>query len=161
MDTLPSISTVPSLTADERAAILDRLFEPCVPLHTLSVELLGDKNFQNYDELINSIGVQLTDLAESTSTSDSKWLDSILAAHPRLGDTAESVQSSIEQSHLHAESGDDGMSLSELNALYEKKFPGLRYVCASPSEKVATRKSLNHVIGSLSMAERETLSNKI
>lgn len=133
MDTLPSISTVPSLTADERAAILDRLFEPCVPLHTLSVELLRDKNFQSYDELINSIGVQLTDLAESSSTSDSKWLDSILAAHPRLGDTVESVQSSIEQSHLNAESGDDGMSLSELNALYEKKFPGLRYVYASPS----------------------------
>ena len=128
MENLPSISSVPSLTTHQRAALLDRLFEPCVPLHTLSVELLHDNLFQNYDELITSVGVQLTDLAESSSTSDSKWLDSILAAHPRLGDTADSVQSSHEQAHLHVETGDDGMSLSELNALYEKTFPGLRYV---------------------------------
>ena len=129
MEPLPSVSIIPSLTTNQRAALLDRLFEPCVPLHTLSVELLHDNKFQNYDELITSVGVQLTDLAGSSSTSDSKWLDSILAAHPRLGDTADSVQSSHEQAHLHAETSDEGMSLSELNALYEKTFPGLRYVC--------------------------------
>lgn len=131
MDKLPSISAIPSLTTHQRAALLDRLFEPCVPLHTLSVQLLHDNTFHNYDELITSVGVQLTDLVESSSTSDSEWLDSILAAHPRLGDTADSAQSSHEQAHLHGETGDDGMSLSELNALYEKTFPGLRYVCVS------------------------------
>lgn len=130
MEQLPSITTVSSLPAHERAAILDRLFEPSVPLHTLSLQLLGDKIFQAYDEMIASIGVQLTDLAESTSTSDTKWLDSILAAHPRLGDSVDSVQSSIEQAHLNVESSSDEMSLSELNTLYEKTFPGLRYVCA-------------------------------
>ena len=128
MEPLPKISKLPSLTAYERAAILDRLFEPCVPLHTLSLELLLKKTFNSYDDLISSVGVQLTDLAESTSSSDSEWLDSILAAHPRLGDNAESVQSSIEQAHLHSQELDGGLSLSELNALYEKTFPGLRYV---------------------------------
>ena len=131
MEKLPSISAIPSLRTHQRAALLDRLFEPCVPLHTLSVELLHDNTFQSYDEMIASIGVQLTGLADSSSTSDSKWLDSILAAHPRLGDTADGAQSSHEQAHLHVETSDDGMSLSELNTLYEKTFPGLRYVCVS------------------------------
>ena len=128
MENLPPISTVPSLTAQERAGILDRLFEPCVPLHTLSLELLHDRTFRDYDEMITSIGLQLTDLAESSSTTDTKWLESILAAHPRLGDKVDSAQSSVEQAHLNFGGGDDEMSLSELNALYEKAFPGLRYV---------------------------------
>ena len=128
MESLPPISTVPTLRAQERASILDRLFEPCVPLHTLSLPLLHDKTFQDYDEMIASIAIQLTDLAESSSTSDTKWLDSILAAHPRLGDKVDSAQSSVEQAHLNVEGDDEEMSLSELNALYEKTFPGLRYV---------------------------------
>jgi hypothetical protein len=125
---LPPISTLPQLTAPERAAILDRLFEPCVPLHTLSLELLHNSTFRDYDEMITSIGIQLTDLAESESTTDTKWLESILAAHPRLGEKVDSAQSSVEQAHLQADTGDDGMSLSQLNALYERTFPGLRYV---------------------------------
>ncbi|KAI4178096.1 MAG: hypothetical protein L6R41_008538 [Letrouitia leprolyta] len=82
---LPAITTIPSLSTHERAAILDRLFEPCVPLHTLSISLLLEKTFSSYDDLISSIGLQLTELAESSSKSDKEWLESILAAHPRLG----------------------------------------------------------------------------
>ena len=132
MDTssrLPSVSSVPGLSTAERAAILDRLFEPCTPLHTLSVSLLSQKVFPSYDDLISSIGLQLTELARSASTSDSKWLESILAAHPRLGQSkVDSAQSRAEQAKLV--SGGDGEAevLARLNNEYERTFPGLRYV---------------------------------
>ena len=129
MEKLPPISTVPDLPAEERAEILDHLFEPCVPLHTLSLDLMHKEAFPSYDELIASIGMQLTDLAESTSTSDTTWLHDILAAHPRLGEKkVDSQKSSAEQAHLKAEGGQPDNELADLNARYESSFPGLRYV---------------------------------
>ncbi|KAL8638901.1 MAG: hypothetical protein Q9228_003993 [Teloschistes exilis] len=129
LNSLPAIESVPGLSTAERAAILDHLFEPCVPLHTLSVSLLTENTFDSYDDLISSIAIQLTDLAESNSTSDSEWLDSILAAHPRLGQTnVESSQSRAEQAQLNTDGHSSAQSLADLNALYEQTFPGLRYV---------------------------------
>lgn len=129
LNQLPAITSVPHLSTAERAAILDRLFEPCVPLHTLSVSLLLEKTFDSYDDLISSIGVQLTGLADSSSTSDSEWLQSILAAHPRLGQSnVESSQSRAEQAQLSTGGDISEQTLSELNDLYERTFPGLRYV---------------------------------
>ncbi len=126
---LPSILTVPTLSAAERAAILDHLFEPSTPLHTLSVGLLHDQTFPSYNDLISSVGMQLMDLAESSSTSDTDWLDTILGSHPRLGERKiESTQSQGEQAHLNSGEEGDEKALAELNALYEKTFPGLRYV---------------------------------
>ncbi|KAL8908154.1 MAG: hypothetical protein Q9207_000977 [Kuettlingeria erythrocarpa] len=125
---LPAVTTIPHLSTDERAAVLDRLFEPCVPLHTLSAGLLREKSFDSYDDLISSIGLQLTNLADSPSTNDMAWLESILAAHPRLGRKVESRQSQAEQAQLNSPDDPAGQSLSELNDLYEQTFPGLRYV---------------------------------
>ena len=126
---LPPIAALSSLPTAELATILDHLFEPSVPLHTLSVDLLRDQPFSSYDDLIASIGVQLTDLAESSSTSDSKWLESILGAHPRLGEQKiDSTQSKAEQAQLALDAGTGQDKLSELNVLYERTFPGLRYV---------------------------------
>lgn len=125
---LPPIASVPSLPSTERAVILDHLFEPSTPLHTLSVGLLHDQTFLSYDDLITSIGVQLVDLAESASTSDTLWLESILEAHPRLGESKiDSAQSQGEQAHLKSNE-ETKQALSELNKLYEQAFPGLRYV---------------------------------
>lgn len=125
---LPSISAISELSAVERAAVLDALFEPCVPLHTLSIELLRSKAFTNYDDLVAAIGVQLTELLESSSSSDTVWLDDILRSHPRLGaKKVESAQSQAEQSQLQGE-GQEATQLRELNEDYEKKFSGLRYV---------------------------------
>ena len=127
--TLPSVSTIPSLSTEERAAILDTLFEPCVPLHTLSVSLLHDKTFESYDDLVGSIGMQLMDLSESSSTSDTEWLEKILAAHPRLGEKkVDSEQSRAEQAQLHSGPEEEAVQLRELNEQYEKTFPGLRYM---------------------------------
>lgn len=126
---LPPVSTVPNLSSRELAAILDHLFEPCVPLHTLSIGLLRSQCFPSYDDCISSIGVQLTSLAESATTSDTQWLESILGAHPRLGEKkVDSAQSQSEQAQLAAKDDISEDKLAELNSLYENTFPGLRYV---------------------------------
>ena len=126
---LPPVSKVTSLPSLELAAILDHLFEPCVPLHTLTVPLLRDEKFSSYDEMIASVGVQLTDLAQSASKSDTRWLESILGAHPRLGEKKiMSDQSKAEQAQLSGNSDGNEARLADLNTSYEFTFPGLRYV---------------------------------
>lgn len=125
---LPPVETIPTLASIERAQILDTLFEPCVPLHTLSVSLLHEKAFASYDDLIASVGVQLTELSESPSTSDTTWLFKILSAHPRLGEQqGAGAQSRAEQAQLNADGSEESERLRELNAEYEKLF-GFRYV---------------------------------
>lgn len=125
---LPPIDGLSGLAATERVRVLDLLFEPSTQLHTLSLGLLHDTRFSSYQDLIASIGVQLIELAESSSTSDSEWLDKILGSHPRLGEkNVESEQSKAEQAQLHT-GGSDQELLATLNTDYEQTFPGLRYV---------------------------------
>lgn len=129
---LPPIEGVPSLSTIERAAVLDALFEPCDALHTLSIDLLHTENFQSYNDLIANVGVQLTDLAESPSVSDTEWLDNILGAHPRLGaKKVDSAQSQAEQAQLNTGGEEEARILKDLNDDYEKTFPGLKYVYGS------------------------------
>lgn len=130
---LPPISSLPNLPTQELASILDTLFEPCTQLHTLSIDLLRSNTFSSYDALIAAVGAQLTALFESTSTSDTEWLNAILSAHPRLGEkVVESEQSRMEQAGLNANADgggeEDAEELRVLNEEYEKVFPGLRYV---------------------------------
>jgi 2-oxo-4-hydroxy-4-carboxy--5-ureidoimidazoline (OHCU) decarboxylase len=130
---LPPIASLPKLSTAERAAVLDALFEPCVALHTLSVDFLHTQTFESYNDLIASIGVQLTDLSESVSTSDTEWLDKILGAHPRLGEKkVESAQSKAEQAQLNTGNEEETTKLRQLNVEYEETFPGLRYVYDAP-----------------------------
>lgn len=129
--TLPSISSVPSLSTDRRAQILDTLFEPCTQLHTLSVSTLHGTTYSDYAALISAIGDQLKSLLNSSSTSDTKWLDAILAAHPRLGEKrVDSELSRQEQAQLQNANGEKGEveGLAEVNRQYEERFNGLRYV---------------------------------
>ena len=133
---LPSVLDIPTLSTAERAAILDVLFEPSLPLHTLSVAILHENIFMSYDDLVSSIGVQLIELAESESTSDTEWLDKILGAHPRLGDKkVDSPQSRAEQAQLKSSDDKDEEChmLKQLNDEYEETFPGLIYVSVIPS----------------------------
>jgi len=126
---LPPISGVPTLSTIERVAVLDALFEPCTALHTLSLDLLHTERFDSYNDLIASVGVQLTDLSESPSASDTEWLDKILGAHPRLGEKkVESAQSQAEQAQLNTGGEEEATKLRDLNAEYEKTFSGLKYV---------------------------------
>ncbi|KIX08269.1 uncharacterized protein Z518_02925 [Rhinocladiella mackenziei CBS 650.93] len=129
MASLPSISTLSSLDAEDRAKALDTLFEPCLQLHTLSVSLLREKKFSTYEDLINAVGKQLTELYESNLESDSKRLDAILSAHPRLGEKkVDSEQSRKEQAQLNQGGAEEAEKLAEMNRKYEAAFPGLRYV---------------------------------
>lgn len=128
MPSLPLIQTVPGLGTEERAQILDLLFEHCRQLHTLSVESLKENTFASYDELVGDIGRQLNVLYNSELASDEKWLNEILAAHPRLGEKkVDSEQSRAEQAQLQGSSA-EAQKLAGLNEAYEKAFPGLRYV---------------------------------
>lgn len=125
---LPSIGSLPSLPSSSRAAVLDALFEPSTPLHTLSVDLLHTQTFPSYNDLIASVGMQLSELADSTFTSDTEWLHKILGSHPRLGaKKVDSAQSSAEQAQLQG-GGEEATQLAALNEEYEQAFPGLRYV---------------------------------
>jgi 2-oxo-4-hydroxy-4-carboxy--5-ureidoimidazoline (OHCU) decarboxylase len=127
--TLPAISSIPTLSAEERAEVLDALFEPCTVLHTLSLERLGTECFGSYDELIEAVGKQLYELSESALASDIDWLDQILGAHPRLGaKKVESAQSQAEQAQLNTGGAEEAANLAALNHEYEERFPGLRYV---------------------------------
>ena len=129
MPSLPSISTLPSLDAEERAEVLDTLFEPCLQLHTLSVSLLREQTFSSYDDLIRAVGEQLTKLYQSNLESDTRWLDTILSAHPRLGEKkVDSEQSRKEQAQLNQGGAEEAEKLAEMNRKYEEAFPGLRYV---------------------------------
>ena len=126
---LPAIRTLRTLPNADLAAVLDHLFEPCVPLHTLSIGLLRDRQFESYEDCVANVGIQLTRLAESASATDTQWLESILVAHPRLGEKkVESAQSRLEQSKLAPTSEQDQSILAQLNATYENTFPRLRYV---------------------------------
>jgi 2-oxo-4-hydroxy-4-carboxy--5-ureidoimidazoline (OHCU) decarboxylase len=141
---LPPVDQIPSLSTEERAAILDLLFEPSTQLHTLSVPLLHDQKFPSYAELIAAVGVQLTDLSESVSTSDTAWLQSILGSHPRLGaKKVESAQSQAEQAQLQG-SDDEAEQLRVLNEEYEKAFPGLRYVVSASLGTLSSQKFANY-----------------
>lgn len=129
MTSLPPIAKVSTLDAEERAEILDLLFEPCIQLHTLSVGMLREKSFSKYDELIAAVGEQLTGLFSSKLESDIKWLDAILSAHPRLGEKkVDSEQSRREQAQLNQGDGEEAQKLAMLNKRYEERFPGLIYV---------------------------------
>jgi 2-oxo-4-hydroxy-4-carboxy--5-ureidoimidazoline (OHCU) decarboxylase len=130
MIALPSASSLASVPTERRAHILDTLFEPCTQLHTLSVTSLHDNSFPDYSSVVSAIGDQLTALLNSSSTSDSEWLDAILSAHPRLGEKkVDSELSRREQAQLKEGGGEEeGKRLAALNCQYEERFPGLRYV---------------------------------
>ncbi|KAF1989907.1 hypothetical protein K402DRAFT_242963 [Aulographum hederae CBS 113979] len=139
MDSLPPL---PQLPPNQRTALLDTLFEPCPPLHTLSLPLLSTPtlSFPTYSDLIRAIRSQLFSLLKSSKPSDVEWLDSILRAHPRLG--AKKVESKLSRGEQGAMGGggagvteeerrekeEESEKLRVLNEEYENKFPGLIYM---------------------------------
>ena len=126
--TLAAIEQVSSLPTERIAAILDSLFEPSTQLHNLAIPTLRNQDFSTYNDLITAIGLQLTELSESASTSDTAWLEAILGSHPRLGATRiASAHSRSEQAQLQG-SNEEAEQLRLLNEEYERTFPGLRYV---------------------------------
>jgi 2-oxo-4-hydroxy-4-carboxy--5-ureidoimidazoline (OHCU) decarboxylase len=131
MTSLPAIGTLSHLEDAELERVLDLLFEPSPPLHSLSLPVLRTTTFPDYRFLIAAVNSQLTALAASDTPQDVEKLSEILCSHPRLGETkVDSEQSRKEQAQLQQGPGaeDEGKKLAALNTEYEDKFPGLRYV---------------------------------
>ncbi|KAI0127303.1 Oxo-4-hydroxy-4-carboxy-5-ureidoimidazoline decarboxylase [Xylariales sp. AK1849] len=152
---LPPISSVPTAPMKTQIQVLDLLFEPSKELHTIALPALKTKRrpanpglsddlsptpsvrqitvpelpFTSYWQLIQHIGLLLTQLSQSSEASAKQKLHSILASHPRLGaKKVESAQSQAEQAQLNAGGEEESQTLRKLNEHYEAKFPGLRYV---------------------------------
>lgn len=138
--TLPSIESLPDLSQQAQTEVLDNLFEPC---HTLQALLRsGDifrRTFCSYNEFIEQARLELLGLlARAESLKDGQQYDSrvseIIAAHPRLGaPRADQPQAQLSEHSLAEQksmqgSAEEAAKLTELNEVYEKKFPGLRYV---------------------------------
>ncbi|KAL6704282.1 hypothetical protein ACN47E_008346 [Coniothyrium glycines] len=129
MTSLPSISALPHAPDTTLKQVLDLLFEPSPPLHTLTLPVLRSTTFPSYDVLITAISAQLAALATSTNPDDVSTLSNILCAHPRLGEKkVDSEQSRKEQAQLQQGGEEEKEKLATLNREYEDKFPGLRYV---------------------------------
>ena len=99
MPTLPPPQTLPSLPASTLTTILDLLFEPSPPLHTLALPILQSQTFPTYPALISTIHSMLSALLST----DVSAVSTILCSHPRLGEKkVESEQSRKEQAQLNA-----------------------------------------------------------
>jgi 2-oxo-4-hydroxy-4-carboxy--5-ureidoimidazoline (OHCU) decarboxylase len=124
----PDIEALSSLSIERRAGVLDLLFEPSPPLHSLCLPLTEQRQFSAYQDLIDAVGTQLTSLSKSESSADRALLDKILGSHPRLGaKKVDSAQSQAEQAQLQG-GAEEAEMLRSLNEEYEQTFPGLRYV---------------------------------
>ncbi|PRT57085.1 hypothetical protein B9G98_04705 [Wickerhamiella sorbophila] len=81
---------------------------------------------QSWEELIERIRGHLRTMLK---TPDDERIPGIIAAHPRLGaKKVDSALSQAEQASLQTASARETEQLAELNAEYERTFPGLRYV---------------------------------
>ncbi|RYP08866.1 hypothetical protein DL765_008647 [Monosporascus sp. GIB2] len=118
--------------------VLDTLFEPSRDLHAVAIPYIREQ-FSNHDTetpftyatLIQHVASLLSSLASTTAPESRATLHAILASHPRLGaKKVESAQSRAEQAQLNAGAGaeEEAAQLAALNAEYEARFPGLRYV---------------------------------
>lgn len=130
--TLPDISCLHSLSDDRLTDMLDLLFEPSEDIHTLLLPTLRNQIFSSYPSLIDTTRSTLLSLqtAFASDTGAEKTLLAILGSHPRLGaKKVDSALSAAEQAQLNAAEGSgEAVKLAKMNAEYEAKFPGLRYV---------------------------------
>lgn len=125
---LPPLATLSGLPESEHIRVLNLLFEPSSTIHALLLPCIQANTFSSYDAFIDLCHEELANLVSNPSPGANAILFDILGSHPRLGaKKIESVQSRAEQAHLH-EDTDCGGQLAALNAEYEARFPGLRYV---------------------------------
>lgn len=132
MADLPTISSLPSLPQETQLRVLDTLFEPSPELHQLMIPLLANQTFPSYSALIDSVGTRLSALSAANSP-DRSVLFRILGSHPRLGRAPADPEhlselSKKEQAQLNTGAEEQAEKLRALNAEYETRFPGLRFV---------------------------------
>lgn len=133
MSDLPSLSSLPQQPQETQLRVLDTLFEPSPELHQLMVPVLAGQSFSSYASLIDAVGGRMSALSAVNSPTDRNVLFGILGSHPRLGRAPANPEhlselSKKEQAQLNEGAEEQAEKLRELNAEYEAKFPGLRFV---------------------------------
>ncbi|KAJ5587384.1 uncharacterized protein N7459_003149 [Penicillium hispanicum] len=133
MAELPILSTLPSLPQEAQLRVLDTLFEPSPELHTLMLPVLANQTFHSYGALIDAVGGRMSALSAVNSPTDRNVLFGILGSHPRLGRAPANPEhlselSKKEQEQLNTGAEEQAETLRALNAEYEARFPGLRFV---------------------------------
>lgn len=131
MYSLPLANILSGLSNEQKSDVLAHLFEPCSTLAELLIENVMYKSFSNYREFIETCRAFLIQFLreEEKKPQVLPKIAKIIAAHPRLGPSKDklSSHSSKEQKSL-AGSEEEALKLKELNDIYERTFPGLRYV---------------------------------
>ncbi|KAL4866328.1 hypothetical protein BDV12DRAFT_187508 [Aspergillus spectabilis] len=131
---LPPPSSLKDLPQEQQFQALDTLFESSPELHTLMAPVLTGQSFSSYSSLIDAVGGRMSALSAANSPADRDILVGILGSHPRLGQpktaAAEHLSelSKKEQANLNTGTEELAEKLRVLNAEYEEKFPGLRFV---------------------------------
>jgi 2-oxo-4-hydroxy-4-carboxy--5-ureidoimidazoline (OHCU) decarboxylase len=133
MSDLPSLSSLPQQPQETQLRVLDTLFEPSPELHRLMIPVLAGQSFSSYASLIDAVGGRMSALSAVNSPTDRNVLFGILGSHPRLGHAPANPEhlselSKKEQAQLNEGAEERAEKLRELNAEYEAKFPGLRFV---------------------------------
>ncbi|RAL06180.1 2-oxo-4-hydroxy-4-carboxy-5-ureidoimidazoline decarboxylase [Aspergillus ibericus CBS 121593] len=131
---LPPLSSITSLPQEQQFQVLDTLFESSPEIHTLMAPVLANQTFSSYSSLIDAVGGRMSALSAANSSKDKEVLVGILGSHPRLGQPKGaptehlSELSKKEQANLNSGAEEQAEKLKALNAEYEQKFPGLRFV---------------------------------
>lgn len=133
MADLPALSSLPSLPQEAQLRVLDTLFEPSPELHQLMLPVLGNQTFASYTSLIDAVGGRMSALSAANSPTDRNVLFGILGSHPRLGRAPANPEhlselSKKEQAQLNTGAEEQAEKLRAMNAEYEARFPGLRFV---------------------------------
>ena len=140
--TLPPANQLSTIPRPQLIEALNHLFEPCPTLSDLLISKIFSEGltYSDYPEMIERCREELIHYANSadleaygSDTVVNPDISKIIAAHPRLGQSAPnkteklSAHSSQEQRSLKG-SEEETRKLNELNEQYEATFPGLRYV---------------------------------
>ena len=133
MADLPALSSLPSLPQEDQFRVLDTLFESSPEIHQLMAPVLSGQAFSSYSSLIDAVGGRMSALCAANSPTDRDILFGILGSHPRLGRAPANPEhlselSRREQAQLNTGAEEQAEKLRALNAEYEAKFPGLRFV---------------------------------
>lgn len=139
---LPDPLRLSELSRPQLAEVLEQLFERCASLSDFLIDNVFSKNksFSTYNELIRTCRDKLLTFlthTEEESTMGGRQIDPrvsrIISAHPRLGPQPVNQEklssySASEQKSLATASKEEAAKLVQMNELYEKTFPGLRYI---------------------------------
>ncbi|RDW63000.1 2-oxo-4-hydroxy-4-carboxy-5-ureidoimidazoline decarboxylase [Aspergillus mulundensis] len=134
MPSLPPPSSLKELPQEQQFQALDTLFESSSELHTLMAPVLANQTFSSYTSLIDAVGGRMSALSAANSPTDRDILVGILGSHPRLGQPKTAAAEHLselsrkEQANLNTGAEGQAEKLRLLNAEYEEKFPGLRFV---------------------------------